>query len=66
MIPQNPATHTIRPKAPETEKHVLNDSQISHPFTTIRDTQWVALIHLAVSKSMRQSELLGLRWVDLD
>jgi integrase len=39
---------------------------VSQILVNARDTQWEALIHLAVSTGMRQMELLGLRWDDLD
>jgi len=66
MIGRNPASQTIRPKEPVKEMRILDDSQVSLLLITARGTQWEALLHMAVSTGMRQMELLGLRWEDLD
>jgi len=45
---------------------ILNESQISQMLVTVKGHRWEALYHLAIVSGMRQSELLGLKWIDLD
>jgi integrase len=45
---------------------ILNESQISQMLVTAKGHRWEALYHLAIVTGMRQSELLGLKWTDLD
>jgi len=66
MIPRNPASQTIRPKEPVKEMRVLDENQISQLLISVKDTQWETLLHLAISTGMRQMEILGLCWDDLD
>jgi integrase len=66
VIPRNPASVVITPKAPETEMQILDEGQVNQLLMTARGNRWHALIQLAVTTGMRQMELLGLRWVDLD
>jgi integrase len=66
ILTRNPATKRKIPKEPFKKMNILNDSQVSQLLITVKDTQWEALLHLAVSSGMRQMELLGLCWNDLD
>jgi integrase len=44
----------------------LDEGQVSQLLITARGSRMEALIYLAVSTGMRQMELLGLKWTDLD
>jgi integrase len=45
---------------------ILNESQVSQMLVAAKGHRWEALYHLAVISGMRQMELLGLKWTDLD
>lgn len=66
MIPRNPASLVKPPRQPATEMAVLNESQVSQMLVAAKGHRWEALYHLAVISGMRQMELLGLKWTDLD
>jgi integrase len=44
----------------------LDESQVGQLLLAARGSRMEAIIHLAVSTGMRQMELLGLKWTDLD
>jgi integrase len=54
------------PKPPSKEMKVLEESQVSQMLVAARGTRLEALLHLTVATGMRQMELLGLKWTDLD
>lgn len=66
MVSRNPASFVRPPKKPETEMKILNESQVSQFLIATQGHPWEALFHLAVISGMRQMELLGLKWTDLD
>lgn len=66
VIQQNPSSHVKPPREPETEMAILNESQVSQLLIAVKDHRWEALFHLAIVTGMRQMELLGLKWSDLD
>jgi len=66
IITRNPASPTSPPKQPIKEMAILNESQISQFLVTAIGHRWEALYHLAIITGMRQMEILGLKWVDLD
>jgi integrase len=45
---------------------VLNDNQVRQLLISAQGHRWEALFHLAVVTGMRQMEMLGLKWSDLD
>ncbi len=60
-------THAaIPPKPPVKEMAILEESQISQLLVAAKGGRFEALLHLAVATGMRQMELLGLKWTDLD
>ena len=65
-IIHNPASFVDPPRKPIKEMAILNESQISQMLVTAKGHRWEALYHLAIVTGMRQSELLGLKWIDLD
>lgn len=66
MIPRNPANAVMQPKEPSKEMKILDENQVSQLLVSVSDHRWEALFYLAVTTGMRQMELLGLKWTDLD
>jgi integrase len=66
MITRNPASLAIRPKAPPKEMNFLDDNQVQTLLISLIEHRWEALFHLAVVSGMRQMEILGLKWSDLE
>lgn len=66
MIPRNPVDATIPPAQPAEEMQILDESQVSQLLVAAANTRLEALLHLALATGMRQMELLGLKWTDLD
>jgi len=66
MIGRNPVSYAHPPKEPTSEMAILNESQVSQFLVSIIGHRWEALFHLAIVTGMRQMELLGLKWDDLD
>jgi integrase len=66
MISRNPASYAQPPKEPATEMAVFNESQVSQLLVAANGHRWEGLYHLAIVTGMRQMELLGLKWTDLD
>ena len=66
LISRNPASATIPPSIPPKEMKFFDESQIIQMLVTAKGHRWEALYHLAVTTGMRQMEILGLKWTDLD
>jgi integrase len=66
LLGRNPASFAQPPKAPAAEMDILNESQVSQLLIAAQGHCLEPLIHLAVISGMRQIELLGLKWNDLD
>jgi integrase len=66
LITRNPAQFTVRPKIPHKEMQIFDEGQVSYLLASTRNTKWYALFHMAISTGMRQMELLGLQWSDID
>lgn len=54
------------PRMADREMHVLTPEQVRTLLDTVQDDRLEALYVLAVTTGMRQGELLGLRWRDVD
>ena len=65
LIGRNPVDAVDRPKPRRVEMKVLNDNQV-RALGFVEGTRYEALYYLAVTTGLRQGELLGLRWTDLD
>ncbi len=67
-MPRNPASSTTPPKLSRKEMKFYNEAQIRTMLETIKaeGDRYLALFHLALTTGMRQAELLGLKWTDLD
>jgi integrase len=66
LINRNVIDAAIPPREPATEMKILDESQVSQLLIAARGSRMEALLHLAVSTGMRQMEILGLKWNDLD
>ena len=65
-IPENPASFIDPPKLPDREMAILTESQVSQLMLAAKTNRLEALYHLAITSGARESELLGLKWTDLD
>jgi integrase len=63
---RNVTDAAIPPSEPNREMKILDESQVSQLLITARTSRMEALLHLAISTGMRQMEILGLKWDDLD
>jgi len=66
LIGQNPADDVMRTKVPRMEMKTLDDVQVRNLILAAKGTRYEGLFWLAVTTGLRQGELLGLRWSDLD
>jgi integrase len=68
LIPSNPMKAAIPPGQPQTEMRILDEDQVQRFLLAVRQLYPgdLALYQLAITTGMRQSELLGLKWADLD
>lgn len=65
-IVNNPTDAVNRPKSRRKEMHVLDDKQARTLLMVVKGTRYEALFWMAISTGMRQGELLGLRWSDIE
>ena len=63
---RNVSHGAIPPKMPIKEMKILDESQVSQLLVAAHGTRLEALLHLALATGMRQMEILGLKWSDLD
>ena len=66
MLPRNPCDGVTPPQAQRRELGVLSQAEAAHLLTATIDHPAHALYVLALSTGMRQGELLGLQWRDID
>lgn len=66
VIGRNPALAVIRPKLKHIEMKVLTDSQVRTLLSAATGDRFEVLYWLAVATGLRQGELLGLKWSDVD
>jgi integrase len=66
ILPRNPADGVAAPRYRKREFSVLTMDQAAHFLDTTRDHPQHALYVVALTTGMRQCELLGLRWADVD
>ena len=67
-IPRNPAAATTPPKPKPKEMKFYDENQVQTMLIASKANhpRMFPLLHLAVSTGMRQGELLGLKWPDLE
>ncbi len=66
ILGRNPVDATTPPKVEEKEMRFFDESQVSLFLLAARGDKNEIVYHLAIATGMRQSELLGLKWSDLD
>ncbi len=66
MITRNPADAVEAPKVIRHEMRIMNESDIHIFLEYAKDTAYYPLFYLALFTGMRRSELLALRWSDID
>jgi integrase len=66
VILRNPVSLVEQPEKPDKEMVILTETQISQFLVTAKNHRLEALFHLAITTGMRESELLGLKWKDID
>lgn len=66
MITRNPTIAIKRPKYEHEEMKILTGEQASALLLAARENGNEALYYLAITTGMRQGELLGLQWQDID
>ena len=66
LLSQNPADSVERPVRQHVEMRTLDEVQVGAVFTAAEKTPYFSLFHTALFTGMRRSELLGLRWSDVD
>lgn len=65
-IPFNPAQHIDLPRRVKPELRTLTPEEIATFLGAIRCERWLALFTLAIYTGLRRSELVGLKWHDID
>jgi integrase len=66
LIGRNPVDAVTRPKVRRKEMRVLTDDQARAFLSASKQTRHACLFHLALHTGMREGELLGLMWKDID
>jgi integrase len=66
LLVRNPADAVTPPITRHTEMHTLDETQAEQILKAAEDTPYFSLFHLALFTGMRRSELLALRWADVD
>jgi integrase len=66
LIPYNPAMDVAKARPEEKEMEFLTQPQVKQLLEAARSTRLYALFALAVGSGMRQGEILGLQWSDID
>jgi integrase len=66
IIGFNAAYGARKPKLIQKEMKILDESQVLQFLIAAQGDRYEALYHLAIRTGMRQGEILGLKWSDLD
>ncbi|MFC1907214.1 tyrosine-type recombinase/integrase [Chloroflexota bacterium] len=66
ILARNPADATDPPRFARPEMHIIGEDDIEKLLQATEQTEYFPLIFLALSTGLRRSELLGLRWCDVD
>jgi integrase len=66
LVTSNPCAMVDPPRAPKRSMQHLSSAQCKSLLTAARDDKLYALYVVAISTGLRQGELIGLRWEDLD
>ena len=66
LLSRNPADAVSPPRFQRPEWHTLSEDDIHTLLEAAKPTTYYALFYLAIFIGMRRSELLALRWCDVD
>ena len=66
LLARNPADRARPPRPDHREMHVLDAAQLKTLLAAAADPQQARLLYTAAATGLRQGELLGLRWPDVD
>ena len=66
LISKNPAIKVKLPKANKKEMTVWNEEEVNRFLKVAKEDPLYIVFHLALMTGMRQGEILGLRWKDVD
>lgn len=66
LIIRNPTDPVMVPRENSEEMKILDENQVSKLLLATKKNRWEALYYLAVTTGMREMELLGLMWADID
>ncbi len=66
LLFRNPADAVTPPRKHRTEMQTWDEDEILYYLESVKGTHYYALFHLALFTAMRRSELLALRWCDVD
>jgi len=66
VLGRNPADAVQRPKAEAAERHILTEEQAQQLIIATENTRYGTLIYMALMTGMREGELLGLKWSDVN
>ena len=66
ILGRNPADAVDRPKVEVAERKILTEEQAQHLIIATTGTRYGTLIYRALMTGMREGELLGLKWSDVD
>ncbi len=66
LVARNVSQAAHPPSVRREEMHVLDREQARALLAAAKGTRWEALLTLAITGGMRQGELLGLKWGDVD
>ncbi len=64
-VTHNPAHGAALPRYKHSEMQVLDQAQVGYFLVTAQSSAYCALYHLAIRTGLRQGELFGLKWSDL-
>ena len=66
ILGRNPCIGTLLPRYTTKEMQVLNERQVTEFLIAAESSRYKALYQLAITTGMRYSELVGLKWSDID
>ncbi|MDP2659375.1 MAG: tyrosine-type recombinase/integrase, partial [Dehalococcoidia bacterium] len=66
LLMHNPADAVSAPRVHSPELHVWNEDEVSRFLEAARETAYYEIFYLALFTGMRRSEILALRWQDVD
>jgi integrase len=66
LISRNPADAITPPRPQRSEMHTMNEDDLHMFLEAVQRTPYHVLFYLALFTGMRRSELLALRWCDVD